>query len=144
MKKKVIVAPVHIFLAAHEPGARKELEGLGGEMPDEWVWERTIRFGGIPESLIHNKSFWRVYLPVCRADYRMLGRYDFSRIDLRTKIPATVFYSESDTPCSAIEGWKHYFIGKCEMVPFAGSHFFIYGHEQEIAEMLKKGIYLSI
>lgn len=133
-----IAPPIHIFLAAHEPCARKELEGFDEVTLDDWIRERTIQFGGIPERLVHNKSFWRVYLPIYRADYQMIGKYDFGRISLRSRIPATVFCSESDTPYSLIKDWKRYFIGECDLIPFEGNHFFIYGHEQEIADMIMR------
>lgn len=52
--KKEISLPKHIFLAAHEPYTKSELEEFGeGEM-DECVKERTIRFGGIPKQLENN------------------------------------------------------------------------------------------
>ncbi len=138
LKEGGIAPPVHVFLAAHEPYSRQELAGFSDVTIDEWIRERTIQFGGIPESLIHNKSFWRVYLPIYRADYRIIGKYDFQQSNFITEAPATVFYSETDTPYSRIKDWKHYFIGECGLIPFEGNHFFIYGHEQEIADMIMR------
>lgn len=136
LEEKELPPPVHIFLAAHEPHTKSELRGFqSGEM-DEMVMERTIRFGGLPEQLIHNRSFWRLYLPTYRADYSMIGRYNFDGLTLRTKIPATVFYSQDDTLLHDMEEWKRNFTGECEFIRFDGNHFFMLQHYQEIAKIL--------
>ena len=120
LSERELPPPVHVFLAAHEPHTKGELAGFSSGESDELVRERTVRFGGVPETLINNRSFWRLYLPVYRADYSMIGRYDFDRLGLRTGIPATVFYSEEDTPFKEMEQWKKYFVGKVEFIRFDG------------------------
>ena len=129
-------APAHVFLAAHEPHTKAELAGYAPDALDEWVKERTIRFGGIPEKLLNNQSFWRMYLPLYRADYSLIGRYRFEDLRFRTTIPATVFYSETDTPRTDMEAWRNYFTGPCEFAEFPGSHFFIQEHHKEMAGII--------
>lgn len=138
MEAGEIELPDHIFLAAHEPYSRKELAGFNNATLDEWIQERTIRFGGISESLIHNKRFWRVCLPVYQADYKIIGNYDFRQPNIITKISTTIFYFETDIPYSRIKDWKYYFIGECDLIPFEGNHFFIYRHEREIMDTIIK------
>lgn len=136
LEENKLPLPMHIFLAAQEPHTKRELLGFHpGEM-DDLVRERTLRFGGIPESLINNRRFWKMYLPVFRADYSMAGRYDFARLALQTEIPVTIFYSEEDTPFMDIKQWERYFAGTCEFVRFDGNHFFMQKHYQEMAEII--------
>lgn len=130
--------PVHIFLAAHEPRTKGELQGFDSGEQDDMVRERTICFGGLPETLINNRSFWRLYLPVYRADYSMIGRYDFNDLGLRTGVPATVFYSEEDTPLVEMKQWERYFIKKCDFLRFDGNHFFMQQHYREMAEIISE------
>ena len=132
--------PVRVFLAAHEPHTKAELAGYAPEEIDEWVKERTIRFGGIPEKLLGNKSFWRMYLPLYRADYGLIGKYRFEDLHFRTEIPATVFYSETDTPRKDMEEWGRYFTGECEYAEFPGQHFFIQEHHDEMARIMTAGM----
>ena len=137
LKREEIAVPIHVFLAAYAPSVQKELERMKEEeLFDCWVRERTIRFGGIPENLINNESFWRICLPIYKADYMMLRKYDYRHINLKSDIPVTIFYSEKDTPHSQIKKWTRYFIGECEMIPFEGNHFFIRDHKQEIARVI--------
>lgn len=131
-----MMPPAHIFLAAHEPHTKSELLGYTSNALDEWVKERTIRFGAVPEQLINNKVFWRTYLPIYRADYTLIGQYDFERLGLKTRTPTTVFYSESDTPLSEMKKWEKYFAGECRFYSYPGTHFFIREHHKEMAGVI--------
>jgi len=130
--------PKRAFLSAHHPDTKKELIGFAEDELDEWVKKRTIQFGAIPEKLVNNKSFWRLYLPLYRADYSILGRYSFEKLDLKTVVPATFFYSEDDTPREKMEKWRKYFVGNCEYFEFTGNHFFIKNHYQEMADIIRQ------
>ena len=129
--------PVHIFLAAHEPATKKELKNYADNEMDETVKKRTVEFGGIPQVLVNNESFWRMYLPIYKADYTLIGTYKFEELNLKTDIPATVFFSESDTPYEKMQAWNNYFTNKCEFVKYEGNHFFIYEHYSEIAKIIE-------
>lgn len=131
-------APVYVFLAAHEPRTKAALESYSNGEQDELVKERTIRFGAVPEALINNRSFWRLYLPLLRADYALIGKYRFDHLDLKTEIPLIVFYSESDTSFEEMKQWQRFFTGKCEFFPYTGTHFFIKEHYSEIAGIMKR------
>lgn len=135
--RKEIKEPRHVFLAAHEPFTKAELLDFKEDEIDEYVKERTIRFGGIPKELRNNNSFWRLYLPIYRSDYTMIARYDFSKLLLKTNVAATVFYSETDTKYKDMRKWKRYFTGSCDFIEYEGSHFFINDHYEEMAFIIK-------
>lgn len=140
---KEMSLPASVFLAAHEPDSKSELDGYSDEEIDEYVKCRTIKFGGVPEQLIQNKSFWRMYLPLYRVDYSMISRYKFEKLDLKTEIPATIFYSETDTPLARMKNWKNYFVGEIEFLKFEGTHFFIQQHCQEICSIINQKLKLE-
>ncbi len=127
--------PSHLFLAAHEPHTKTELLGFSDNELDEWVRERTIRFGAVPEKLLCNKVFWRTYLPIYRADYSIIGKYQFEQLNLHENIPTSVFYSETDTPLREMKQWERYF--PCEFYEFSGNHFFFHQHHQEMAKIIR-------
>lgn len=130
--------PSNVFLAAHEPQTKAELAGFAADELDDWVKYRTIKFGGVPEKLIHNKSFWRMYLPLYRADYSIIGKYKFEELGLVSKIPATVFYSEADTRYTDMELWKDIFVGNCKFYRYDGTHFFIQEHHAKMADIIRE------
>ena len=131
--------PQRVFLAAHEPKSKTMLSDFSPDiLSDEWVKDRTIAFGAVPEQLVNNNSFWRFYLPLFRADYCMIGNYKFEKLDLKTTVPATIFYSETDTPRKGMELWRNFFTGACEFHCFKGKHFFIQQHHKEMAAIIQK------
>lgn len=127
--------PKHIFIAAHEPHTKSELLGYAEDEVDEWVKERTIEFGAVPEKLINNKVFWRTYLPIYRADYTIIGKYKFEELNLKLDVPTTVFYSETDTSLKDMQEWNRFF--PCEFYHFEGTHFFIQKHHEEMAGVIE-------
>ena len=131
-----IPLPSHVFLAAHEPITKVEFTGYSSDNLDEWVKNRTIKFGAIPDKLMNNTSFWRMYLPLYRADYSLIGKYKFEELNLKCDIPATIFYSETDTPKSGMELWTKYFKGKCDFYQYEGSHLFIRKHHSKMAKVI--------
>lgn len=130
--------PSNVFLAAHEPHTKSELFNFSENELDEWVKNRTIKFGAVPDKLLENRVFWRIYLPVFRADYTILRKYQFELLKKKSDIPATVFYSESDTSISEMRLWEKFF--PCEFYQFTGNHFFIQQYHAEIARIIKSKI----
>ena len=138
MGKGELPCPRYVFMAAHEPRMMLSLNECSSENMDEYVKNRTILFGGVPEQLLDNECFWRIYLPLYKADYLMMSRYDFDKLAFSTEIPAMFFYSEQDTPRAAMEPWKKYFTGNCEFVEYTGTHFFINEHYGEMAALIRE------
>lgn len=136
LRKGELPPPVRVFLAAHGPSVKGELLGFQSDEADEWVMRRTVSLGGVPEKLLENRTFWRVYLPLYRADYTLITNYDFHRLTLACEIPLTGLYGSRDALSEEIGAWKRYFRGECEFVEFEGNHFFITEHRRELAELI--------
>ena len=136
LQERKIPPPVRVFLAAHEPFTKRELMHFQGEEADEWVKRRTISLGGIPEKLLENRTFWRVYLPLYRADYTLITGYDFDKLTLACEVPLTGLYGKQDLDLEQMRAWSQYFHGECEFVGFEGNHFFITEHAPELAELM--------
>lgn len=132
--------PKRVFLAAHEPRTKAELAEFDNDDNEELVKERTIKFGAVPKRLISNRSFWRMYLPIYKADYSIIGKYSFENLMLETDIPATVLYSRTDTPLVDIENWKRYFVKECQFVEFTGNHFFIQDNIEKVAVVIRDAL----
>lgn len=131
--------PEYVFIAAHEPFFTF---GNEDKSLDDFVKSRIIQLGGIPEKLISNKSFWRMYLPLYKADYIIIRDYNLKEIELKTDIPLTVFYSEQDTPLCKVKEWRKFFTGECQFEEYSGSHFFINEHYGNMINIIKERLKL--
>ena len=138
LRDEMLPPPERVFLAAHEPFDKRALLNFQGDEADEWIQERTVSFGGVPEKLLENRTFWRLYLPLYRADYTLIANYNFSKLTLACEIPLTGLYGNQDIASEKMRSWGNYFQGECEFVEFEGNHFFITEHRQELAELIAK------
>lgn len=143
IKAQNILEPSHMILAAHAPKTLNQLRGINEGTVDDLLKQRTIAFGAVPESLINNSTFWRTYMPYFRSDYEMLSKFDFDLFDLQTRIPATILYSEEDTPFNEIVLWNNYFKGENKYVPYNGNHFFLKNNIAEIANLISNRLRLG-
>ncbi len=136
--RKTIAAPKMIFLSAHEPKTFDLLSGMSVESQEHAIKERTVSFGAVPDSLVNNETFWRIYLPLYKADYGMISKYNFDNLDLKTDIDTVIFYSDTDTPYESMKQWRKYYYGKVDYYQFDGNHFFIKEHLEEIGNIVVK------
>lgn len=136
LRRGELPPPRRVFLAAHGPFVKRELLRFQGGEADEWVRERTLSLGGVPEQLRNNRTFWRAYLPLYRADYTLITGYDFDKLTLACEIPLTGLYGKQDLSLEEMRAWRKYFQGECEFVEFEGNHFFITEHSREVAELI--------
>lgn len=128
--------PKHIFIAAHTPNVMINFDKIGEKDIDEFVKKRTVDFGAVPKQLINNNSFWRMYLPIYKADYLMISRYSLDKYNFKSNIPLTVFYSEKDTPLNSIKEWDKYFENPVEYIQYDGPHFFIKDYYLDMAKVI--------
>lgn len=135
---KEIPKPKHIFLAAHEPFTRKEFLDFIKPEAEDLVKKRVAEFGGVPDRLLSKDVFWRTYLPIYKSDFYLIGLFDFEKENPRIDVPATLFFSESDTPRAQMEKWGQYLIAGYELIEYDGNHFFINEHYTKMAKIIKQ------
>lgn len=132
-----MMPPECVILAAHALSSHSYLCGELQSLSDEAVKAITLRFGGIPEQLVRNAAFWRLYTPMYRADYELLLSYRYDS-GIKTQIPALIFYAEADTPLKDVENWRSVFTGDCHFMPMEGTHFFINDSHELMAEKIRQ------
>ena len=133
-----LLPPQHVFLLSHTPCAPEKRYDPKDADADEVIRQWTIQFGGLPEKLIKSDVFWRTYLPIYRADFKLIVFYDYSRLEFMTDVPATVMYSPEDLPYMDMKKWHGVFAGKFDILEFDGGHFFLRDHAREVADVVNE------
>ena len=128
--------PEHVFLAAHEPLLRPEFAALAKEERTERIRRAVSMFGGVPDKLMNNDTFWRIYMPVYEADFGMIWSYDFAQMQYTASVPATFFYASQDIADESMRLWDRFFTGTNSYHSFSGNHFFLREHEEQIAALI--------
>ena len=137
LKQKDIL-PAHFIVSAQEP------PGFLGEFPqwhelsDQELIQEIQSEGGDPDGLLDDEEAARFFLPVIRADSRMLHNSAFMH---RTKVPCgiTALYGSRDTVCNhkAVEQWKHFTQSTFRMQPVEGDHYFIHSNQKEVISIIR-------
>lgn len=116
--------------AVDDPGPSLEYY----QLPDDVFTEKILELGGIDERLQKNRRFLDIFLRVIRADYRILGQFQYKGQLLPCDI--SVMYSEGDTSSALVAGWEHLTAGSASFHEMGGPHFFILQHYREMAEVI--------
>lgn len=102
--------------------------------------EHLISYDGIPNELINEESLLEYFLPVFRADFKILetsATHDFKPLD----IPVYYLWGENDKIVSidSVIQWSKYFGNEINMTPIEnGAHMYIHDNVSVLAEHLEE------
>ncbi|WP_257143875.1 thioesterase II family protein [Bacillus pseudomycoides] len=106
---------------------------------DEQLCEKILRLGGTPAEVLDNKELLDIYLPIIRADYKIVETYSLSDQRQALDVPFHVFYGNQDNILlSEILLWKDHTSKTCDFYEFDGGHFFIKQKESLVIDLLNQ------
>jgi Predicted thioesterase involved in non-ribosomal peptide biosynthesis len=131
--------PVHIFVSGrYPPHILKEGKPLH-ILPDEGFIEEIIKIGGTPREVFENKDFAQLFMPILRADYKLIELYSFSDKEVISfNSGLTVFNGTKDNIVKKDEliEWQKYSAYTINVYEFDGGHFFLNNYTKEISEII--------
>lgn len=130
------MSPGHLFVAAHYAPSISSIKTQYSSLTDEELLKTLSSFGGIDESLLNNRRFWPIYLPLIRNDYQLLETYPFDSVKPKLDVDISVFYSNKDTPFEYIKDWKKVTMKQIFFHEYSGTHFFLKSNGKKIAEYI--------
>jgi medium-chain acyl-[acyl-carrier-protein] hydrolase len=136
--------PVHIFVSgAHAPQAHRRL-GSTTDLDDASLMRRLRRYGGTPAEVLNAADLMHLFLPVVRADFRMLERYVFAAGE-PLACPITAFGGMNDdlVGVDALNGWAVHTTCTFERIVVPGSHFFIHDAHSPLPSALSRTLLLG-
>lgn len=124
MQREEFKRPNHVFISGREAPEYRRYEEKITDRPDEEFMNALARFDGVPEELYKNEELRNVFLPVLRADVRLIERYEPAMEKVFCDI--TILYGMDDDSITlpGIFDWKKYAGRKIEFIPFEGEHFY--------------------
>lgn len=138
ISREELPIPRHVFLAAHIPGVSGKVLSDEELENDDAMKSVLIQFGGIPQDIASSAIFWKLYMPIYKADYRLMRSYSFDKLRLKTDISTDVFLCEDDTSYDEMQKWKKFYVGELAFHSFIGGHFFVKSHAERIAEIISE------
>jgi medium-chain acyl-[acyl-carrier-protein] hydrolase len=129
--------PVHAFLSGRYPPnihKGKILHTLG----DEEFKKEIFELGGTPLELFENKQLSNIFIPILKADYKIIETYEFKGTNSKWDFDITVLNGKDDVDVKMedVVEWKEYTKGNCEFINFDGGHFYLFDKLKEVADVI--------
>lgn len=137
IKSNNISLPKALFLSGMYPPPTniKEFVHL---YSDEQILEKIKKLGGTPKTILKNKRFMEYYIPIIRADYKMIETYEYKEIYLKITEPTFIFSGKKDSiPKDLIMSWKNHTLFQPTYYEFDGGHFFIHENSKEVLNAIE-------
>lgn len=118
--------PVMAFISGRLPPDFCKNVEIVSDKPDMDFLDVVSKYGGIPHEFYDNPKIRELFLPILRADFRLLEKYkDNFRTD-KLNCDMTILYADGDasTPEKDVKKWKEFSNGQIYFSRFEGGHFY--------------------
>jgi medium-chain acyl-[acyl-carrier-protein] hydrolase len=126
LRRHDLPQPVELFVSGHQAPQLPPTEPSTRDLSDADFVERLRRLGGTPEVALEHPELMNVFLPLLRADFAAVERYEY-----RTEAPVacgiSAFGGRSDQLVrrEQLEAWRVHTVGRFAVHLLAGGHFFL-------------------
>jgi len=126
--------PVHLFVSGKEAPFTKEKEENIHMLNDKELEKKLKELGGTPRYIFENEELKKMFLPIIRADYKIIERYKFKEKQ-ELNCPISFFYGINDSISDyEINGWSNFTNNEFRIIKFKGNHFFLYEDVEKVSE----------
>jgi len=133
--------PIHIILSGRTPpNINTDIKEIY-QTSDQKLLEQLMEMGGTSAEVINNHEIIEMFLPIIRADYKLLAEYIYDEQRI-VDCDISVFYGKEDpnTNYYDIKKWDNFTRGHCHYYDFPGNHFFINKYINEVTETINRVI----
>lgn len=131
------IIPRHIFFSGHRAPHMPRRDKITHMLPEEEFKQEILKLGGTPKDLLEEEELLELFLPLLRADFRIVENYAYGWADSKLSCDITVMNGKEDQlTLSEITEWGVHTRKKCKFIMFEGGHFFIRGNSEEIIKII--------
>lgn len=132
--------PKHIFISGKRPPyILKEDDKDLHILPDYEFVEEIRKFGGLSKEVLEFKPLLDLFLPVIRADLKIVETYQYNNDHKKIYSNITLLRGDKDNITEDdMLRWDDITLKKSKLFNFSGGHFFIYEHENSIMNIINE------
>ncbi len=129
--------PVHVFFSGRNSPDKRVEDKVVHTLPDDEFKNELNKFGGIPEKVFENNELANIFIPILRADYKLIDTYNYNDVKKRLQSNITVLYGTNDAYIKYdIGSWENFTTKQSKIIQFQGGHFFISDYMNEVIEII--------
>lgn len=128
--------PAHLFFSGCTAPSLKRNSTGHSQLPQTDFFRILDEYGGCPDELLANHDLMCFFEPILRADFQAVESYRYQKKPV-LDIPIDVYLGtgEKITYEDGIK-WQEETTEKVHVRQFPGKHFFIFGHEQQLMNLI--------
>lgn len=126
--------PIHVFLCARGSIISKQRTQKHSCMSESEFIQEMVTLGGIDDRILNNQRFLSIYMKPVRADYVIWDQYQYA--EGRFPCDLTAIYSPKDYAAEGVHDWTKLTEKSADYFEIGDSHFFIFNHWRETAEIV--------
>lgn len=134
--------PVHVFFSGRIAPTDTTSYDNTYMLPDEDFKNELIRIGGTPEDIFHNNELANYFLPIIKADYKMIGKHAYHKKNPEMECDISILNGKNDITAEIdkMDLWKETTNKTCSFYYFNGGHFYLNSYVNEITLIINKTI----
>lgn len=148
LKEKYGIDIAKLYITASVPNLSaivKNTDAKTDDLDDEEFCNALIDFGAIDERSLKIREFYQIFLPVVRADFRMIENYkDNGKKKISADIEVYGGNEDKIIESSSLSLWKERTSGKTDIFIRQGDHFFIKNCKSEVYGSIDRFIHKGI
>ncbi|WP_010249068.1 thioesterase II family protein [Acetivibrio cellulolyticus] len=132
--------PLHVFFSGrYPPFAEVEDENVY-MLPDREFMAKISSLGGTNQEVLENKELLDLFLPVLRADYKLVETYKHNGSILKLNCDISVLSGKYDdyVEGKSVERWQECTNKNCKFYEFDDGHFFINKCKEGVIAVINK------
>lgn len=106
---------------------------------------RIKELGGTPDIIIENKDLLNLYLPILRADFKLIETYQYvDTTPFHTKIVAYVGNRDKEVRHGDMVAWNRHTLRPMHMKIYEGDHFYLRSYKESLLNNIIEHIKLEL
>ncbi|MED1267240.1 thioesterase domain-containing protein [Bacillus mycoides] len=115
-----------------------KMKNIRHNLSNEQFKREVIAMGGTPSGVLQSEELMGIFLPILRADFKIVEKYIHDNNMQACDIDFLIFNGENDefTTYNQVIKWEQYTSKTCTFHSFKGNHFFLNENIEEIANRI--------
>lgn len=134
--------PVQLFFSGRRPpGIERSTKNIHLLADQEFMAE-VLKKGGTPAELLENRELLEIFIPILKADFKIVETYRDVKKDDKLSCNISVLWGkqEEEGTLSEIGEWRKYTDKNCTIHLFDGGHFFINQFMRDVVNIINSTI----
>jgi len=138
IRESGIKEPEYLFLSGCGAPNFKRDKIPYHQLSEENFKRELAELGGIPAEVLSNPELFNYYAPIIRSDLKNLETFAARSTYVPLDMAFILMHGDRDKiPLSAVESWRDYTHGSCQLNVFSGGHFFINDYTERLTGLIK-------